>query len=145
MALRLIVEREREIKAFEQKEYWTIDAHLVGGKPPAFDARFVGVGTKKTEVPNEEESKKITQRSGAGATWSVRNGREEGRRRSPAPPFTTSKLQQDGSRKLRFSVKRVMMMAQRLYEGMELGGRRLGRPHHLYAYRFGARFTRRAD
>jgi DNA topoisomerase-1 len=120
VALRLIVEREREVKAFEKKEYWTIDAHLFGGKPPAFDARFVGRGDEKTEVPNEEESKKITSAL-EHAQWSVRNIEKKERRRSPAPPFTTSKLQQDGSRKLRFSVKRVMMIAQRLYEGVELG------------------------
>ena len=120
VALRLIVEREREVKAFEKKEYWTIDAHLSGAKPPAFDARFIGRGDEKTEVPNEEESKKIT---GAleKAQWSVRNIEKKERRRSAAPPFTTSKLQQDGSRKLRFSVKRVMMIAQRLYEGIDLG------------------------
>ena len=66
VALRLIVEREREVKAFEKKEYWTIDAHLFGGKPPAFDARFVGRGDEKTEVPNEEESKEDHLRAGAG-------------------------------------------------------------------------------
>ena len=60
VALRLIVEREREIKAFEKKEYWTIDAHLAAGKPPAFDARFVGKGDEKIEVPNGEEAEKIT-------------------------------------------------------------------------------------
>ncbi len=120
VALRLIVEREREVKAFEKKEYWTIDAHLFGGKPPAFDARFVGRGDEKTEVGNEEESKKITSAL-EQAQWSVRNIEKKERRRSAAPPFTTSKLQQDGSRKLRFSVKRVMMIAQRLYEGVELG------------------------
>ena len=120
VALRLIVEREREVKAFEKKEYWTIDAHLYGGKPPAFDARFVGRGEEKTEVPNEEESKKIASAL-EHAQWSVRNIEKKERRRSPAPPFTTSKLQQDGSRKLRFSVKRVMMIAQRLYEGIDLG------------------------
>src|SRR5712671_6199217 len=120
VALRLIVEREREVKAFEKKEYWTIDAHLFGGKPPAFDARFVGRGDEKTEVPNEEESKKITSAL-EHAQWSVRNVEKKERRRSAAPPFTTSKLQQDGSRKLRFSVKRMMMIAQRLYEGVELG------------------------
>src|SRR5689334_11463882 len=120
VALRLIVEREREVKAFEKKEYWTIDAHLYGGKPPAFDARFVGRGDEKTEVPNEEESKKITSAL-EQAQWSVRNIERKVRGRSPAPPFTTSKVQQDGSRKLRFSVKRVMMIAQRLYEGIELG------------------------
>ena len=120
VALRLIVEREREVKAFEKKEYWTIDAHLTGPKGPAFDGRFVGRGDEKTEVPNEEESKKITTAL-ESAQWSVRDVEKKERRRSPAPPFTTSKLQQDGSRKLRFSVKRMMMIAQRLYEGVELG------------------------
>jgi DNA topoisomerase-1 len=120
VALRLIVEREREIKAFEKKEYWTIDAHLHPGKGSAFDAHFVGRGDEKTEVPNEEESKKIIAAL-EKAQWSVRNIEKKERRRSAAPPFTTSKLQQDGSRKLRFSVKRVMMIAQRLYEGIDLG------------------------
>ncbi|HET6936400.1 MAG TPA: type I DNA topoisomerase [Candidatus Angelobacter sp.] len=120
VALRLIVEREREVKAFEKKEYWTIDAHLAAGKPPAFDARFIGRGDEKTEVGNEEESKKIVEAL-EKAQWTVRNVEKKERRRSPAPPFTTSKLQQDGSRKLRFSVKRVMMIAQRLYEGIDLG------------------------
>jgi DNA topoisomerase-1 len=120
VALRLIVDRERDIKAFEKREYWTIDAHLTGTKPPAFDARFIGRGDEKTEVPNEDESKKILAAL-EKAQWSVRNIEKRERRRSPAPPFTTSKLQQDASRKLRFSVKRAMMIAQRLYEGVELG------------------------
>jgi DNA topoisomerase-1 len=120
VALRMIVEREREIKAFEKKEYWTIDAHLQGAKPPAFDARFVGIGEEKTEVPNEEQSKKIVEAL-RRAEWTVRSVEKRERRRSPAPPFTTSKFQQDASRKLRFSVKRSMMIAQRLYEGVDLG------------------------
>jgi DNA topoisomerase I len=120
VALRLIVEREREIKAFEKKEYWTIDAHLAGPKPPAFDARFLGRGEEKIEVPNEEESKKITSAL-EKADWVVRTVEKKERRRNATPPFTTSKLQQDASRKLRFSVKRAMMIAQRLYEGVELG------------------------
>src|SRR6184192_3428279 len=120
VALRLIVEREREIKAFEKKEYWTIDAHLSGPKPPAFDARFVGKGEEKVEVPNEEEANKIRTALEV-ADWLVRSVEKKERRRNAAPPFTTSKLQQDSSRKLRFSVKRTMMIAQRLYEGVELG------------------------
>jgi DNA topoisomerase-1 len=120
VALRLIVEREREIKAFEKKEYWTIDAHLAGPKPPAFDARFLGKGEEKIEIPNEEESKKITSAL-EKAEWVVRTVEKKERRRNATPPFTTSKLQQDSSRKLRFSVKRTMMIAQRLYEGVELG------------------------
>ncbi len=120
VALRLIVEREREIKAFEKKEYWTIDAHLAASKPPAFDARFVGKGEEKIEVTNGGDAEKI-RAALEQADWIVRSVDKKERRRNAAPPFTTSKLQQDSSRKLRFSVKRTMMIAQRLYEGVELG------------------------
>ena len=120
VALRLIVEREREIKAFDKKEYWTIDAHLAAAKPPAFDARFVGRGEEKVEIPNGEDAEKI-RTALEKADWIVRSVDRKERRRNSTPPFTTSKLQQDSSRKLRFSVKRTMMIAQRLYEGVELG------------------------
>ena len=120
VALRLIVECEREIKAFEKKEYWTIDAHLAAAKPPAFDARFLGKGEEKIEIPNGEEAEKIRAFI-EKADWLVRSVDRKERRRNAAPPFTTSKLQQDSARKLRFSVKRTMMIAQRLYEGVELG------------------------
>jgi DNA topoisomerase-1 len=120
VALRLIVEREREIKAFEKVEYWTIDATLAAGKPPAFDARFVGKGEEKVEVTNGEDAEKI-RAALEKSDWLVRSVDKKERRRNAAPPFTTSKLQQDSSRKLRFSVKRTMMIAQRLYEGVELG------------------------
>jgi DNA topoisomerase-1 len=120
VALRLIVDREREIKAFEKKEYWTIDAHLAAAKPPAFDARFLGKGEEKIEIPNGEEAEKI-RAAIENADWVVRSAEKKERRRNATPPFTTSKLQQDSSRKLRFSVKRTMMIAQRLYEGIELG------------------------
>ena len=118
VALRLIVEREREIKAFQKVEYWTIDATLA--KPPAFDARFVGKGEEKVEVTNGEDAEKI-RAALEKSDWIVRSVDKKERRRNAAPPFTTSKLQQDSSRKLRFSVKRTMMIAQRLYEGVELG------------------------
>jgi len=120
VALRLIVEREREIKAFQKVEYWTIDAHLAAIKAPAFDARFLGKGEEKIEIPNGEEAEKL-RAALEQATWSVRSVDKKERRRNAAPPFTTSKFQQDASRKLRFSVKRAMMLAQRLYEGVELG------------------------
>jgi len=120
VALRLIVEREREIKAFQKVEYWTIDAHLAGAKPPAFDARFIGKGEEKIEVNNGEDAEKL-RAALEKADWLVRTVDRKERRRNPTPPFTTSKLQQDSSRKLRFSVKRTMMIAQRLYEGVELG------------------------
>ena len=121
VALRLIVEREREIKAFVKEEYWTIDAHLQGPKPPAFDARFIGIGDEKTPISNGEEAEKIKAEL-ENADWAIRSVDTRERRRSPAAPFTTSKFQQDASRKLRFSVKRAMMIAQRLYEGVDLGG-----------------------
>jgi DNA topoisomerase I len=120
VALRLIVDRDREIKAFEKKEYWTIDAHLAANKPPTFDARFLGRGEEKIEIPNGEEAEKI-RLALEQADWLVRSAEKKERRRNATPPFTTSKLQQDSSRKLRFSVKRTMMIAQRLYEGIELG------------------------
>jgi DNA topoisomerase-1 len=120
VALRLIVEREREIKAFQKVEYWTIDANLSASKPPAFDARFLGKGEEKIEVNNGEDAEKIRAALETSA-WTVRSVEKKERRRNAAPPFTTSKLQQDSSRRLRFSVKRTMMIAQRLYEGVELG------------------------
>ena len=112
VALRLIVERERDIKAFVKEEYWTIDANLQGAKPPAFDARFIGIGEEKTAVTNADDAEKIRS-AVENADWSVRSVDKRERRRSPAAPFTTSKFQQDASRKLRFSVKRAMMIAQR--------------------------------
>jgi DNA topoisomerase-1 len=120
VALRLIVDREREIKAFNKEEYWTIAAHLSGAKPPQFAANFLGIGDEKTPVSNEDEANNL-RTALAKADWSVRSVEKRERRRNSAAPFTTSKLQQDASRKLRFSVKRAMMIAQRLYEGIDLG------------------------
>ena len=120
VALRLIVEREREIKAFVKEEYWTIGAHLLGAKPPQFTTNFIGIGDEKTPIPNGEEAEKL-RAALETADWSVRSVDKRERRRNAAAPFTTSKLQQDSSRKLRFSVKRTMMIAQRLYEGIDLG------------------------
>jgi DNA topoisomerase-1 len=120
VALRLIVEREREIQKFEKKEYWTLDARLHAAKAPAFDARFIGINGEKVEVNNEEEAQRIVKALDAAA-WAVAGVKRAERRRNPLPPFTTSKFQQDASRKLGMTVKRAMMVAQRLYEGVELG------------------------
>jgi DNA topoisomerase-1 len=126
VALRLVVERERDIRAFVKEEYWTLDAHLSAGKAPYFDARLVksilpdGSIGDEIKIGNAEASEKLT-RALEHATFSVRSVETRERRRNPAPPFITSKLQQDSGRKLRFSVKRTMMLAQRLYEGIELG------------------------
>src|ERR1700681_846032 len=93
VALRLIVDREREIKAFEKKEYWTIDANLAAAKPPAFDARFLGKGEEKIEVTNGEEAEKI-RLALEKAEWVVRSAEKKERRRNATPPFITSTLQQ---------------------------------------------------
>jgi DNA topoisomerase-1 len=120
VALRLIVDREREVRDFVKEEYWTIDAHLAAAKPPVFDARLIGRAGAKLEVTNGDQAEAIRQAL-QDASWTVRSVEKKERRRSAPPPFITSKLQQDASRKLRFSVKRTMMLAQRLYEGVEIG------------------------
>ncbi len=120
VALRLIVEREREIKAFVPTEYWTMDANLLGTKPPVFAARLVGTNPKQNVLPNEETARALEAKLN-DAAWTVNSVERKERRQNPTAPFTTSKFQQDASRKLRFSVKRAMMIAQRLYEGVDLG------------------------
>ncbi|MCU1312665.1 MAG: topA [Acidobacteriaceae bacterium] len=130
VALRLIVEREREIKAFNPVEYWTIDADLKTSakEESAFTARFVGIDGQSAKVdtvsgnalPNEAMTKEVLAAL-EKAKWSVREVERKERRKNPAPPFTTSRIQQDASRQLGFSVRRTMGVAQRLYEGIELG------------------------
>ena len=129
VALRLIVEREQEIKAFNPVEYWTIDANLYPSpKGQEFTARFIGVDGERARVETVDApslpDQKLTDETVAQlnkAAWSVRNVERKERKRNPAAPFTTSKLQQDASRQLGFNVKRTMGVAQRLYEGVEIG------------------------
>src|SRR3954465_11070633 len=120
VALRLIVEREREIKAFEKQEYWTIDVALNAKKPPILNARLNKVKDANPEITNEATATGIVN-DVEGVDYIVRSVGTKEKRRNPVPPFITSTLQQESSRKLRFSVKRTMMLAQRLYEGVELG------------------------
>jgi DNA topoisomerase-1 len=120
VALRLIVEREREIRSFIPKEYWTIHALLQAAEPPAFEAKLIRYKGEEIEVPNQDAADGILK-AVEGAAWNVSAVQQKEKRRYPAPPFTTSKLQQEGYNKLRFSAKRTMMLAQRLYEGVELG------------------------
>ncbi|MGA8111876.1 MAG: type I DNA topoisomerase, partial [Acidobacteriaceae bacterium] len=129
VAVRLIVEREQEIQKFKPVEYWTLDAVLAPEPNGAeFTARFIGIDGVKAEVATVSAPSLPDQKSADAvlaalekARWSVRSVERKERRRSPAPPFTTSKLQQDASRQLGFSVKRTMGVAQRLYEGVDLG------------------------
>jgi len=119
VALRLIVERERLIKAFIPREYWTIDAGLSAKKPPAFTARLAKKNDQNLEIPNEATATAIVE-AVDGAAYVVKSVTNREKRRNPAAPFITATLQQEGVRKLRFSVKRTMMLAQKLYEGVEL-------------------------
>ncbi|MDE3197073.1 MAG: type I DNA topoisomerase [Acidobacteriota bacterium] len=120
VAVRVVVEREREIRAFVQQEYWTLDANLVGKKPPAFDARLFRRGDQAPEIADQASADALVADLD-GAKFIVRSVGTKEKKRNPVAPFITSTLQQDSSRKLRFSVKRTMMLAQQLYEGVELG------------------------
>ncbi len=119
VALRLIVEREREIKAFQSREYWTIDVSLAGKKPPQLTARLARKDDQNVEIGGAEAAEEIV-RALDGAAYVVKSVATREKRRNPVPPFITSTLQQEAARKLRFSVKRTMMLAQKLYEGVEL-------------------------
>ncbi len=120
VALRLLCEREREIKAFVAEEYWTVLAHLSAAQPPVFPAHLAKKNGKNVEIGNGEEAAAIRKDLEA-ATFRVQKIQAKERRRNPVPPFITSKLQQEAFKKLRFSVKKTMQVAQRLYEGIELG------------------------
>src|SRR5579885_1362300 len=120
VALRLIVDREREIRAFQKREYWTIDAHLSAKKPPVITARFSKRNDEAAEIPNEAAAAELVAQV-QDASFVVQSVVKREKKRNPVPPFITSTLQQEAARKLRFSVKRTMMLAQRLYEGVELG------------------------
>jgi DNA topoisomerase-1 len=120
VALRLIVDREREIRAFIKREYWTIDVQLNAKKPPVLTARFTKKDDQAIEVADEATAKSLVDQI-EGSKYLVHSVTTREKKRNPVPPFITSTLQQESSRKLRFSVKRTMMLAQRLYEGVELG------------------------
>ena len=120
VALRLIVEREMEIRAFTPKEYWTIHALLAAGSPPAFEAKLHRYKDEEIEVNNEAAAQKVVA-DVEKAAWLVSGVVQKEKRRYAPPPFTTSKLQQAGYNRLRYTAKRTMMLAQRLYEGVELG------------------------
>src|SRR5215469_15922255 len=120
VALRLIVEREQEIRAFVPKEYWTMHALFAAGEPPAFEAKLIKYDGEDIEIPNEAEAQRVLA-AVEHAVWQVASVAQKEKRRFAPPPFTTSKLQQAGYNRLRYTAKRTMMLAQRLYEGVELG------------------------
>ena len=116
VALRLIVEREREIQEFKSEEYWTISANLEGHARLPFKARLVKYQGKNIKIRSQAETDHIVL-AVRNSNFLIKSVTKNERRRRPVPPFTTSKLQQDAARRFRFTAKKTMMLAQRLYEG----------------------------
>jgi len=120
VALRLICDRENEIKAFVKEEYWSIAARLEAANPPAFKAALAKIDGKKAKVRNEEEALIVREECGRAA-FVLDKVQIKPKLKHPGPPYITSTLQQDGFRLLRFPVKKTMFVAQKLYEGMPIG------------------------
>jgi DNA topoisomerase I len=123
VALRLICEREKEINAFEAREYWTIDADLTTAHGVAFQARLHALDGKtldKFALANEADAQQVVKAVGT-APFAVTRLKQTEKKRNPAAPFTTSTLQQEASRKLGFSARKTMSVAQKLYEGIDIG------------------------
>ncbi len=150
VAVRLIVDREREIQAFQPEEYWTLDARLSTAFAQSFSARYWGMGEQKADLKTQDQVRAVVHQvagdrlpagnaavsgegtpgdpftevldlAGEGLVLQVRSVKRREKKRNPAYPFTTSSLQQEASRKLGFSVRRTMAVAQQLYEGLPLG------------------------
>ncbi|MFF2794461.1 type I DNA topoisomerase [Lysinibacillus xylanilyticus] len=119
VALRMIIDRENEIKNFQPEEYWTIEGSFEKGKK-TFDALYYGNGKEKIKLTNEEQVKSILKNV-KGTSFEVVNVSKKERKRNAAPAFTTSSLQQEAARKLNFRAKKTMMLAQQLYEGIDVG------------------------
>src|SRR5512143_915872 len=120
VALRLICEREDEIKAFVPEEFWSLTALLEGKLPPQFEAKLIKKDEEKLRVKNNDEVQQILTGL-QGKAYAVSKVEKKERRRNPVAPFTTSKLQQEAGRKLGFTAKRTMGIAQSLYEGVDVG------------------------
>ena len=130
VAVRIICDREKAIQAFTPVEYWSITANLKGDQPPAFAAKLVRKNGEKFEIPDETAANAVLKDL-EQARFVVDKIVNRTTRRNPQPPFITSKLQQEAIRKLRFSAKKTMVVAQQLYEGIELGP---GEPVGLITY-----------
>ena len=120
VTVKLICDREKEIKDFVSVEYWTIGTKLKKGTSPQFEAELSQINGKKLEISKGDQARAIQEKMEA-CKWKVSDIKERQTSRKPAPPFTTSSLQQDAARKLGFTSKRTMMVAQQLYEGIDLG------------------------
>lgn len=122
VALKMVCDREKEIQDFKQEEYWTITADLKGSQEPEFQAKLFKLDQEKMEVTQEEQALEIVQ-AVEGGEWILEGITKKERKRNPVAPFITSTLQQEASRKLNFSPKKTMMLAQRLYEGLTVEGK----------------------
>ncbi|MBC7186483.1 MAG: type I DNA topoisomerase [Calditrichaeota bacterium] len=120
VALRLICEREEEIEAFVPQEYWLIDGTFQGRRTAPFTARLTKVANEKPHIPDEQSAVTLVKDI-RRQEWTVKDIRKNEVQRQPAPPFTTSTLQQDAARRFGFSTKKIMAIAQQLYEGIEIG------------------------
>jgi DNA topoisomerase-1 len=120
VALRMISEREREIHAFQPREYWSLTAHLQTEEPPPFKARLFKYNNEKADLKNEEQTQAVVAELKMGTFEVEKVARKKKKKNSP-PPFTTSLLQQEAYKKLHFPAKKTMSIAQNLYEGIELG------------------------
>jgi DNA topoisomerase-1 len=124
VALRLVVDREKEIRAFVPIEYWTVTARVArpDGVGPEFPARLARVDGTKAAITSQSEADRIlAELAEPGITYRIAALTKKEKRRNPVPPFTTSKLQQEAVRKLRFTARKTMQVAQQLYEGIEVG------------------------
>lgn len=120
VAMRLICERESERDAFRAEEYWSITALLAGTNPPAFDAKLHSINGEEASIENAEQASRIIADI-QGKTFVVQSIERREKKRNPVAPFITSRLQQEAARKLHFSPKKTMTLAQQLYEGIEIG------------------------
>ena len=130
VAVRIICERERAIQAFVSEEYWSISAHLEGDTPPTFVAKLVKKDREKIKIPHKKAADQILKDL-EGEKFIVEDIHKRTTKKNPLPPFITSKLQQEAIRKLRFSARKTMIIAQQLYEGIDLGP---GEPEGLITY-----------
>ena len=127
VALRLVCEREEAIRSFQPREYWSITTELGKNKKDVFAAELAKIDGEKVDLPNESTAAQVVEllspekEKGRSATYAVTEISKQKKAKHPFPPYITSTLQQDAARRLRFSPKRTMMIAQELYEGVEIG------------------------
>ncbi|WP_390404394.1 type I DNA topoisomerase [Lacticaseibacillus jixiensis] len=123
VALKLIIDREKAIREFVPEEYWTLDAEFKKGRSAKFGASFYGLNNKKMALKDNDAVQAVLKQIDRKAPFDVTKVVKKERKRYPAPPFTTSSLQQEANRKLNFRTRKTMMLAQQLYEGINLGGK----------------------